>query len=38
MEPVTRIQILMDANCISHITNTIGKVENPATLTPTMGE
>ena len=36
IDTVTRIQILDQANCISHITNTLGKGINPIILPPAM--
>ena len=36
MDAVTRVQILDEANSISHSTNTIGKGMNPIILPPDM--
>ena len=36
MDTVTRVQILDEAVCISHSTNTIGKGMYPTILTPVM--
>ena len=38
MDTVTRVQILDQANCISHSTNTLGKGVNPIILPPAMGK
>ena len=36
--PTTRVQILDEADCISHSTNTLGKGMNPIILPPAMGK
>ena len=38
MDPVTRVQILDEADCISLYTNTPGKGMNPIILSPAMGK
>ena len=38
MNPVTRVQILDEIDCISHCTNTLGKGMNPIILPPAMGK
>ena len=38
MDTATRVQILDQANCISHSTNTLGKGMNPIILPPAMGK
>ena len=38
METTTRVQILDQANCISHSTNTLGKGMNPIIFPPAMGK
>ena len=38
METAIRVQILDEADCISHSTNTIGKGINPIILHPVMGK
>ena len=37
-DPATRVQILDEADCISHSTNTLGKGMNPIILPPAMGK
>ena len=37
MDMATRVQILDQADCISHSTNTLGKGMNPIILPPAMG-
>ena len=36
MDSATRVQILDEADCISHSTNTLGKGMNPIILPPAM--
>ena len=38
MDTATRVQILNEADCISHSTNTLGKGRNPIILPPVMGK
>ena len=38
MDTATRVQILKEANCISHSTNTLGKGINPIIFPPAMGK
>ena len=38
MDMVTQVQILDEANYISHSTNTLGKGMNPIILPPAMGK
>ena len=38
MDSATRVQILDEAGCISHSTNTLGKGMNPIILPPAMGK
>ena len=38
MDTATRVQILDQANCISHSTNTLRKGMNPIILPPAMGK
>ena len=38
MDKETRVQILNETNCISNITNTLGKGMNPIILPPAMGK
>ena len=38
MDMATRVQILDQANCISHSTNTLGKGMNSIILPPVMGK
>ena len=38
MDTVTRVQILVEADWISHSTNTLGKGMNPIILPPAMGK
>ena len=38
MDTATRVQILDEADCISHGTNTLGKGMNPIILPPAMGK
>ena len=38
MDMETRVQILDEADCISHSTNTLGKGINPIILPPAMGK
>ena len=38
MDPATRVQILDEADYISHSTNTLGKGMNPIILPPAMGK
>ena len=38
MDTVTRVQILVETDCISHSTNTLGKGMNPITLPRAMGK
>ena len=38
MGTTTRVQILDQTDCISHITNTLGKGMNPIILPPAMGK
>ena len=38
MDTATRVQILDQANCISHSTNTLGKGMDPIILPPAMGK
>ena len=38
MHSATRVQILDETDCISHNTNTLGKVMNPIILPPAMGK
>ena len=38
MDTVTRVQILDEADCISHSTNALGKGMNPIILPPAMGK
>ena len=38
MDMATRVQILDEADCISHSTNTLGKGMNPIIFPPVMGE
>ena len=38
MDTATRVQILDEADCISHSTNTLGKGMNPIILPPAMGK
>ena len=38
MDTVTRVQIIDEANCISHSTNTLAKGMNPIILPPAMGK
>ena len=38
IDTATQVQILADANCISHSTNTLGKGMNPIILPPAMGK
>ena len=38
MDTVTRVQILDEADRISHCTNTLGKGMNPIILPPAMGK
>ena len=38
MNTATRVQILDEADCISHNTNTLGKGMNPIILPPAMGK
>ena len=38
MDTVTRVQILVETDCISHSTNTLGKGMNPIILPPAMGK
>ena len=38
MDTATQIQILDQANCISHSTHTFGKGMNPIILSPAMGK
>ena len=37
-DTLTRVQILDEADCISHCTNTFGKGMNPIILPPAMGK
>ena len=38
MDMATQVQILDEADCISHSTNTLGKGMNPIILPPAMGK
>ena len=38
MDTATRVQIMDETDCISHITNTLGKGMNPIILPPAMGK
>ena len=38
MDTTTRVQILNESVCISHSSNTLGKVMKPAILPPAMGK
>ena len=38
MDTATQVQILDQANCISHSTNTLGKGMDPIILPPAMGK
>ena len=38
METTTRVQILDETDCISHITNTLAKGMDPIILPPAMGK
>ena len=38
MDTATQVQILDEADCISHSTNTLEKSMNPIILTPIMGK
>ena len=38
MDTATRVQILDEADCISHCTNTLGKGMNPIILPQSMGK
>ena len=38
MDTAKRVQILDEADCISHNTNTLGKGVNPIILPPAMGK
>ena len=38
MNTATRVQILDEADCISHCSNTLGKGMNPIILPPAMGK
>ena len=38
LDTATRVQILIETNCISHSTNTLGKGMNPIILPPAMGK
>ena len=38
MDTATQVQILVETDCISHSTNTLGKGMNPIILPPAMGK